>query len=144
MIYEKLLEVQKELGAIKKDSTNPYFKSKYFDINALLEHVKPVLNKHDLVITQALTTIEGRLGLETILAHKDGESYKTVCPIPEMVTEIKNKEKEVIGVQADPQKQGSAITYYRRYALQSLLALEATDDDGNTASSKVDDSGLPF
>jgi hypothetical protein len=46
-----------------------------------------------------------------------------ICPLPETV---------------DAQKAGSAITYFRRYALQSLLALEAEDDDGNTASSKSD------
>jgi hypothetical protein len=32
----------------------------------------------------------------------------------------------------DPQKLGSAITY-RRYTLQSLLGLQAEDDDGNKA-----------
>jgi hypothetical protein len=34
----------------------------------------------------------------------------------------------------DPQKIGSAITYYRRYTLTSLLALAAEDDDANVAS----------
>jgi hypothetical protein len=29
---------------------------------------------------------------------------------------------------------GSAITYYRRYTLQSLLSLQAVDDDGQAAS----------
>jgi len=32
----------------------------------------------------------------------------------------------------EPQKMGSAITYYRRYSLQSMLLLEAEDDDGNS------------
>ena len=34
----------------------------------------------------------------------------------------------------DAQKMGSAVTYYRRYTLQSLLGLQAVDDDGNLAS----------
>ena len=34
----------------------------------------------------------------------------------------------------DAQKMGSAITYFRRYTLQSLLALQALDDDGNLAT----------
>jgi hypothetical protein len=38
---------------------------------------------------------------------------------------------------ADPQKMGSAVTYYRRYMLQSLLLLRAVDDDGNIASGKA-------
>ncbi len=131
-IYKKLLEVQKEIGAIKKDSTNPFFKSKYFDINSLLEQVKPVLNKHGIVLTQALTHLDGKLALNTSLssverqpAGVDEESYfgrdiiSNTCPIPEG---------------ADAQKTGSAITYFRRYALQSLLALEAEDDDGNAAT----------
>ena len=42
-IYTKLSEVKKEIGAISKDSTNPFFKSKYFDINGLLKHVEPLL-----------------------------------------------------------------------------------------------------
>lgn len=127
-IYEKLLEVQKEIGAIKKDATNPFFRSKYFDINGLLAAVKPVLNKHGLILTQALTHIDGKIALATTLTSSERLSgevdeiepkfYKDIisstCPLPETT---------------DAQKAGSAITYFRRYALQSLLALEAEDDD---------------
>lgn len=128
MIYTKLLEVQKEIGAIKKDSENPFFKSKYFDINSLLAVVKPVINKHGLVILQGLCHINGKLALETKIVEpgaKDSEiaEIQVECPIPEGL---------------DAQKTGSAITYFRRYAIQSLLALEAEDDDGGLASGKVD------
>ena len=119
-MYKKLLKVQEELGAIKKDSTNPYFKSKYFDINSLLEHVKPTLNKHGLVLLQVLTNVNGKLAISTELTDStDGKTISGVCPLPDI---------------QDPQKVGSAVTYFRRYALQSLLALEAEDDDGNFAS----------
>lgn len=132
-IYEKLLKIQQEIGAISKDSENPFFKSKYFDINTLLEQVKPVLNKHGVVVLQGLTHIEGRLALSTQLFDSEtGKSIDTTCPLPEVT---------------DPQKAGSAITYFRRYALQSLLALQAEDDDGNHASGKItknNDSDLPF
>ena len=123
-IYEKLLEVQKEIGAIKKEETNPFFKSKYFDINGLLAAVKPVLNKYGLVLTQGLTHIEGKLALHTAIADVDGENtvIQDTCPIPETT---------------DAQKAGSAITYFRRYALQSLLALEAEDDDASSVKPKV-------
>jgi hypothetical protein len=139
-MYQKLLDIQMEIGAIKKDATNPFFKSKYFDINSLLEQIKPVLNKHEVVILQALTNIDGKLALSTkLLDAFDGQSMETICPLPEVV---------------DPQKAGSAITYFRRYAIQSLLALEAEDDDGNsesTATKKtamvkraVDDDDIDF
>ena len=35
-IYTKLFNLQNELGAISKDATNPFYKSKYFDINSLI------------------------------------------------------------------------------------------------------------
>lgn len=117
-IYKKLLNIQQEIGAIKKNSENPYFKSNYFDINALLEVVKPVLNKYKILLLQP---IKGT-SLSTILVDTEsGEVMDYNADMP---------------LGPDPQKNGSIITYYRRYSLQSLLALEAEDDDGNVASEK--------
>lgn len=119
-IYSKLLEAQKEIGAVKKDSDNPFFHSKYVDINGILGVVKPVLNKHCLVLIQALNVMEGRTGLTTmIIDSESGDKIESNVFLPET-----NKVQET----------GSAITYFRRYALQSLLALEAEDDDGNATS----------
>ena len=116
-MHKKLLEIQKEIGAIAKDSTNPFYKKKYFDINSLLAQVKPILNKHGIVLLQGLTALEGKIGLNTVLLDADSdERIEYACPLPDL---------------QDPQKMGSAITYFRRYALQSLLALEAEDDDAN-------------
>lgn len=118
-LYQKLLLIQKELGAIKKEEDNPFFKSKYFDINALAEHVKPLLSAHGLILLQPLTQIDGKTALATILAEvESGESMEYTVLLPENL---------------DPQKMGSAITYFRRYAVQSLLFLQAEDDDGNKA-----------
>lgn len=143
-MYSKLLKIQEEIGAIKKDATNPFYKSKYFDINSLLEQVKPILNRNGVVLLQGLTNIDGKLALSTRLVYGEisgerayilersgdgstqgimGVDYlEFICPLPDI---------------QDPQKIGSAITYFRRYALQSLLALEAEDDDGNSASNTV-------
>jgi hypothetical protein len=119
---EKLLAVQKEVGAIKKDKDNPFFHSKYADINSMLEQVKPILNKHGLVVTQPLSVVEGRLGINTVIMDAESEEgISSSCVLPDI---------------SDPQKVGSAITYFRRYSLQSLLALEAEDDDANMASGK--------
>lgn len=124
-ILKKLLEVQKEIGSIKKESVNPFYKSTYFDINALLSQIKPILNKNGLVLFQPLTNQDGKWALATNISDvESGESIRDIVILPEVL---------------DPQKAGSAITYFRRYALQSLLALEAEDDDGNSASIKVKD-----
>lgn len=119
---DKLLKIQKQIGAIKKDSINPHFKNKYFDINTLLEAVKPVLNNHGVVLLQGLVDINGQLALRTQLIDSESvEVVEATCPLP---------------VCLDAQKYGSAISYFRRYAIVSLLALEAEDDDANTIISK--------
>ena len=112
-IYKQLFEAKKEIGKISKESENPFFKSKYFDINKLLECVEPVLQKHDLLILQPVK--EGKVFTE-IIHVKDGVIISSSIDLPNI---------------QDPQKLGSAITYYRRYTLQSLLGLQAEDDDGN-------------
>ena len=118
-IYSKLNEVKKEIGSISKDSTNPFFKSKYFDINGLLKHVEPLLQKNGLLLLQPI--IKGEVFSE-IIDIESGESVTSSIPLPHM---------------EDPQKLGSAVTYYRRYTLQSLLGLQAEDDDANSATQAV-------
>ena len=116
-IYSKLYELQNELGAISKDATNPFYKSKYFDINSLIGQLKPLLEKYKLLLLQPITDNQVR----SIIYDLDGGSVESSMPLPNDL---------------DAQKLGSAITYFRRYTLQSLLALQAIDDDGNLATKK--------
>jgi len=129
-IYKKLFEAKKEIGKISKDSTNPFYKSKYFDINGLLEHVEPILQKHDLLLLQPIDN--GKVSTEiwdTDGKPGIGNNYVYSCiELPTI---------------NDPQKLGSAITYYRRYTLQSLLGLQAEDDDGNSATKQVKEERKP-
>lgn len=118
-IYKKLFEAKKEIGKISKDSTNPFYKSKYFDINQLLEHVEPILQKHDLLLLQP---INGKEVMTEIIDVETSESVNSRIPLTEVT---------------DPQKLGSAITYYRRYTLGSLLGLQAEDDDANSTVKKT-------
>jgi len=118
-IYKKLFEAKKEIGKVSKDSKNPFFKSKYFDINSLLEHVEPILQKHDLLLLQPI--LDGKVSTVII----DVESGDKV-----------SSEISLLGLK-DAQKTGSEITYYRRYTAQSLLGLQAEDDDGNKASKPI-------
>ena len=115
-LHQKLFDLQSEVGAIAKDSKNPFFKSKYFDVNALLAHLQPLLQKHRLLLIQPI---------------HDGSVVSQIQDIDSEQFVSSSMELPHI---ADPQKMGSAVTYYRRYTLQSLLALQAEDDDGNVAS----------
>lgn len=122
---DKILKIQSEIGVLVKTETNPFFKSKYMDINGLLEQLLPLLEKHGLLVMQPLQNIDGKPALKTIVIDtKEGkELLQGTMPLPDL---------------QDPQKMGSAITYYRRYALQSLFLLRAEDDDANMGSGKVD------
>src|SRR5574343_435914 len=115
---KKLLEFQQRVEAIKKDSQNPFFKSNYFDINSLLAEIKPLLSELRLVLTQPLQVLDGKNVLVTVVTDEETEEEILVSRI--LLPDLQ-----------DPQKLGSAITYYRRYSLQSLLALQAEDDDAN-------------
>jgi hypothetical protein len=53
-IYDKLFMIQTEVGKVAKESTNPFYNSKYFDINKLIEHVHPLLHKYGLLLMQPI------------------------------------------------------------------------------------------
>ena len=127
-IYKKLFEAKKEIGKISKDSTNPFYKSKYFDINQLLEHVEPILQKHGLLLLQP---IEGGC-VKSVIIDVEAEHLENVYS-EMLLTDI-----------SDPQKRGSEITYYRRYTLGSLLGLQAEDDDANATVKQPTQDNRPW
>lgn len=115
-LYKKLFDLKKEVGKISKDSTNPFYSSKYFDVNQLLEHLEPLFAKHNLLCIQPIS--DGKVSTR-IIDLDSGEFIDSSLHLSEF---------------KDPQKTGSEVTYFRRYTLQSLLGLQAEDDDGNKAS----------
>lgn len=103
-----------------KSTDNPYFKSKYADLNALFEQVKPLIAAKGFVLVQ---TVNGSQ-LHTELTHI--ETAESIVSDVDLMT-----------AKPDMQQLGSAITYARRYSLLALLNIETVDDDGNTASGKT-------
>lgn len=120
-IAKALLAAQKEMSNPKKDAKNPYFKSKYSDLNSVREAVLPPLNQHGISVIQPLVNVDGRNFVKTVLLHESGEML-------ESFTEI------IYSKMNDAQSQGSGITYARRYGLQSMVCVGADDDDGAGAS----------
>ena len=119
-LLKALANVKKEVGKLSKTETNPFFKSKYFDVNSLIEQVEPLLEKNGLLLLQPIINNE----VKSIIYHCESElSVESSIQLTQF---------------NDPQKLGSAITYYRRYTLQSLLGLQAEDDDANKASLNVE------
>jgi len=117
-ILNKLAKVKKEIGTLSKNASNPFFKSKYLDLGEILTNLEPLLEAHQMILLQPIN--EDSVCTE-IHDLESGQVVASCIKLP---------------VLTDPQKIGSAITYFRRYSLQSLLALQTDDDDANTASKK--------
>jgi hypothetical protein len=117
-ITKALVKFHMEVGKIRKNADNPFFKSKYASLSNILDVVTPVLVQCDLNIMQ-MPIGDGEL--RTVLSHVSGEMVESTFNMK--IT--KN----------DPQSMGSAITYARRYAIGAILNLNIDeDDDGNKAS----------
>lgn len=119
-----LAAAQGEIDNAKKDSENPFFKSKYADLASVRDAFKSALSKHGLAIVQMpksqITEDATIITVETMLIHSSGEWVKG--------------DLGAIPVKTDPQGIGSCITYLRRYALSAATGVATEDDDGNAAS----------
>jgi len=112
---------QAEMGGAIKDSNNPFFKSSYADLTSVIKVIKEPFARHGLSFVQLPVTSEGGrgVGVVTMLMHNSGQWLQSEYLLPmDKVT---------------PQGAGSAITYARRYALQSLAGIPAVDDDSEMA-----------
>lgn len=120
-----------EIDVALKSSSNPHFKSKYADLTAVIDSIKPALIKHGLFFVQTPHETEaGGITLETILFHKGGGSMslgKLFVPASK----------------SDAQGYGSALTYARRYGLVTAFGVPQADDDGNAASRPVPVAAVP-
>ena len=68
-LYTAFLKAQSEFPLIKKQDTNPFFKSKYAGLPSVLEVVLPILHKNNLSVTQIPVTEGERIGVHTIIVH---------------------------------------------------------------------------
>ena len=116
--------VQGKMTHAIKDSANPFFKSKYADLESVWDSCRSLLADNGLAILQfpgLYSELDKSMSLTTIISHKSGEYISQEMSVP--VTK------------ADAQGAGSAITYMRRYALAAVVGVVQADDDGNAASS---------
>jgi len=115
-IAPAFLKAQKEMNAVTKNSKNPFFKSDYADLNAVMEACKEPLNNNGISVLQPVNSNH----VETVLMHESGEWFSSETAL--IVKESNN-----------PQSYGSSVSYARRYGLMSILGLPAEDDDGEKA-----------
>jgi hypothetical protein len=126
-LFPALVAAQHAAKVAPKDSDNPFFKSKYADLQTVWEAVSSALATNKLAVIQAPGLVEGgMLHISTRIIHESGQWLETEAstPLPK----------------ADPQGYGSAVTYMRRYNVGALLGvITGEDDDGNGASLQGND-----
>ncbi len=120
-LAKAIVKAQAVIQFATKDATNPYFKSNYADLTAVIDAVKKPLNDNGIAFLQAVNMDTDKPVVETILLHETGQYISSKTPV--FCTKPN-----------DPQALGSGITYSKRYALQAILGLPTEDDDGNAAS----------
>jgi len=121
--------VQGKLTYATKDSANPFFKSKYADLESVWDSCRSLLSENGLAVMQfpgLYSELDKSMSLTTVLSHQSGEWISQEMSVP--VTK------------ADAQGAGSALSYMRRYSLAAVIGVVSAnqeDDDGNAASSKT-------
>lgn len=124
-LYAALLKAQAAFPAIEKTrtatiitKTGGSYGYNYADLEDILKAVRPVLNEHGIVLTQRPGVVwsdqgEANVVIETALHHAEsGESIISEWPL---------------AMQTHPQDTGKLVTYFRRYALCSLLGISAEE-----------------
>jgi len=121
-IATALLEFHKTNPHVVEDKRNPHFKNTYASLESVIKAVRTA-SQFGLTFTQEMD-FEGDITfVRTVMMHSSGDTRVSR-------TKIVSKDPN------DPQKQGSAISYAKRYGLQSIYGLSSPsdDDDGEIAN----------
>ena len=120
-----LAKAQAEMPVAVFDAANPFLKSKYASLGAVIQSSRPILAKYNLSliqfpISQGVTPPAVDLvGIESILSHASGEFISERILIP--LVEEKGKSRV--------QTAGSVLTYLRRYSWASILGMYSDEDN---------------
>ena len=126
-LTQGIAKFQAMVGRISKDAKNPFFKSNYASLPHIIDEITEPLEKAGLV----LMSFPDGDGMTTILAHAETGEFMSATYILQSVR------------QNDPQAYGSSISYFRRYAITSILNLRISDDDAEAAMKYVRQAPAP-
>ncbi len=135
-LFGALAKAQGEMGAAIKDSENPYYSSKYADLNSVIQAAKEPLSKNGLAIIQLLQSAGGEVTVDTLLTHESGQWIKSSLQLKSIKTKKVNGQT-IETPRNDVQGYGSTITYMRRYAYAAIIGLAQADSDGNDEETEV-------
>lgn len=133
-VCDKLLAVQMELKA-PKNQYNSFGKYHYRSCEDILEAVKPLCQKHNLLLTlaDAIVEIGGRVYVRATATVVDNDSVNSegYVSVNAYAREDENK-KGMDGAQVT----GSTSSYARKYALNGLFLIDDNKDSDVTNNGK--------
>jgi len=121
-ISAAMAKAQGAMGGAVKDSANPFFKSKYADLESVWGACRKQLAENEIAVFQLPSAAGNKVAITTLLGHASGEWIRNTLT-------VESKD-------ASPQGIGSAITYTRRYGLSAMVGVYQTDDDGESAQGR--------
>lgn len=117
---KRLLAAMSEMPNPVKDSKA--YNYRYEQLDQVLGIVQPALMAHGLFVMQGMECSDGGYELRTYICDAEGDTLR----IP--------MDSRPVKLTGDSQKDGSAETYARRYALKTVFGLCGEDDDGQANS----------
>lgn len=130
-LFQKLLEIQKEIIGLGKDGTS--FGYKYVTGSKALEYIKPLMNKHGIILKQEVLTITNtRQDYTTKTGSKSEILTTTTQKFTWVDCETGEKDENLFAAngQNDWEKGlGSALTYAERYFLLKFFHIATDEDD---------------
>ncbi|MCD5464884.1 ERF family protein [Lactobacillus delbrueckii subsp. bulgaricus] len=121
-IFGALSKFRAQVKQPAKTAKNPYFNSNYVTLEGVMQSIDAALPGTGLAYCQLVENGDNGVSVSTLITHSSGE-WMIVGPLTLAPTK------------RDPQGQGSAITYAKRYQLASAFGISSDiDDDGNACS----------
>jgi hypothetical protein len=136
---KKLIQIQNELK-VPKGNVNKFGNYKYRSAEDILEAVKPILLKHEclLTLTDSIQAIGSKLYLVATATIQNEDTALSVTGFAEL--------SEHKGMSAE-QCTGTASSYARKYALNGLFLIDETEadaDSNNVAQPASKPQAKPF
>ena len=119
-LAKALVMAQAAMSHAAKDSKNPHFKSAYSSLASVIDAVRPHLSANGLAVVQKTHDAEGGVCVETVIIHESGQ-------------EMSFGKLFVPASKHDSQGFGSALSYAKRYSIQTAMCVASADDDGESA-----------